>query len=116
MKLNSIALLTVISMLNVTPTVVFAENSSNDAGPTASTSDKGTAPSMETSGKPTVETGSEMMPHQQQGAGTATEGSMTAPSNPDGGKAPATDAHDKGSTMGNSSNDGSSKSSSGSSY
>ena len=102
MKLNYIALLAAVAMLNVAPTVVFAQNGSNDTGSATSSSDAGTAPSKETLGASTGQAGSEMMPHQQQGAGSATS------------------AQDKGSTMGNSAdngaNNGGSKSGSSSSY
>jgi hypothetical protein len=72
MKLNSIALLAAIAMLNVTPTVVFAQNGGNNTGPAASSSDTGTTPSIETSNAPTGQTGSEMLPLQQEGTGSAT--------------------------------------------
>lgn len=57
-------------MLNVTPTVVFAQNGGNDAGPAASSSDTGAAPSMGTSNAPMGQEGSEMLPLQQQEAGS----------------------------------------------
>lgn len=70
MKFNSVALLTAITMLNIMPTIVFAQNSGNDAGPAASSPDTGAAPSMGTSNTPMGQEGSEMLPLQQQGTGS----------------------------------------------
>ncbi|MBY0272089.1 MAG: hypothetical protein K2X02_01555 [Alphaproteobacteria bacterium] len=116
MKLNSIALFAAVSMLNVAPTVVFAQNAGNNTGSATSSSDVGTAPSKGTSGTPAGQAGSEMMPHQQQELGSTISGPETAPSSTDGGSAPATGTQDKSNSMGNGANDGSSKSSSGSSH
>jgi len=119
MKLNYIALLAAVAMLNVAPTVVFAQNDGNNTGSATSSSDVGTAPSKGTSDAPTGQA-EEMMPHQQQGAGSATSGSGSASSSTDGGTAPATGAQDKSSIMGsdagNGDNNGGSKSGSSSSY
>lgn len=97
MKLNSIVLLTAIIMLNVTPTVVFAQNSGNDAGPAASSPDTGAAPSMGTSNAPMGQEGSEMLPLQQQGTGSV-------PGTQDEGGTMDNDSNNAGSMSGSSSN------------
>ena len=101
MKLNYIALLTAVAMLNVAPTVVFAQNGGNDTGSATSSSEAGTAPSMGTPSESTGQAGSEMMPLQQQEAGSATDISGSAPSSTDGGTGSATGAQDKGSSSSN---------------
>ncbi|MBX9786654.1 MAG: hypothetical protein K2Y08_04890 [Alphaproteobacteria bacterium] len=108
MKINSIALLTAITMLNVTPTVVLAQNGGNDTGPATSSSDTGTAPSMGTSNAPTGPVGPGMIPLQQQGTSATTDGSGSAPSSTDDGTGSATGS--TGSDADNSSNSGSSSS------
>lgn len=102
MKLNPIALLTVITMLNLTPMVVFAQNGSNDAAPATSSSDMGIPPSMGTSNAPMGQEGSEMLPLQQKGAGSASGaqgqgGTM-------GSSAMDSDSNNGGSMSGSSSN------------
>ena len=90
MKLNSIALLTAVTMLNVIPTVVFAQNSDSGASPVTASSDTGSAPSEE----PTGQMGSDLLPLQEKEPGSATG------------------AQDKGGAMGN--NTGNADSNSGS--